>query len=161
MILNEWAIRWGIPYAALEDLRRRMALDPAPPAPSARGKSEAWVQSVLRLEASRQGARLWRNNVGALPDPRGVPVRFGLANESAAANERIKSADLIGIRPILIQPQHCGSTFGLFVSRECKAPGWRYTGEGREPAQLAWANLVNALGGDAGFATGGALFRGN
>jgi hypothetical protein len=118
------------------------------------GKSEAWAQSAVRLEASEKGVKLFRNNVGVLEDKTGRPVRYGLGNDSPKMNEVIKSADLIGIRGVLIQPHHIGHVFGQFVSREIKAPNWQYTGGGREPAQLAWANLINANGGDAAFATG-------
>jgi len=118
------------------------------------GKSEAWAQSAIRLEASRKGLYLFRNNVGALEDRSGRLVRYGLANDTKQMNETLKSGDLIGWRPVLIQPQHVGHTVAQFVSREVKAPGWQYTGAARESAQLAWANLVNSRGGDAAFATG-------
>ena len=156
MNLHEWAARWNIPLECLRDLQTTLGtytppLDPAEPAA---GKSEAWVQSVVRLEASRKGVKLFRNNVGALKDDRGRLVRYGLGNDTAAMNDVIKSADLIGWRPVLIEPWHVGHTIARFTSREIKAPGWQYTGTGREPAQLAWANLVNASGGDASFVTG-------
>lgn len=118
------------------------------------GKSEAWVQSAVRLEASQKGIKLFRNNVGALKDERGRLVRYGLGNDSMQMNEVLKSADLIGIKPLLIQPHHVGHVFGQFVSREVKTPGWQYTGTGREAAQMAWCNLINSCGGDAAFATG-------
>jgi hypothetical protein len=41
-----------------------------------------------------------------------------------------------------------------FVSRECKRPGWSYKGDAHEEAQLKWAQVVNADGGDAAFTTG-------
>jgi hypothetical protein len=154
MNLHAWAIRWGVGQAALEDLRREMGQEPPPAPPAAKGRSEAWAQSAVRLEASQKGLRLWRNNTGALLDARGVPVRYGLANDSAAVNARLKSADLIGIRPVVVGPEHLGRTLGVFLSREMKAPGWRYTGTPHEQAQLAWAELITSLGGDAGFATG-------
>lgn len=115
--------------------------------------TESGVSSDIRLEASQKGGRLWRNNVGALATPAGQFIRFGLANDSAQLNRAIKSADLIGIRPILITTEHIGLTIGQFVSREVKHPGWKYTGTERELAQLAWAELINSLGGDACFAT--------
>ena len=127
---------------------------PLPAEAPGAGKSEAWAQSVVRLEASEKGVKLFRNNVGVLEDKTGRPVRYGLGNDSAKMNEVIKSGDLIGIRPLVILPHHVGHTFGQFVSREVKSPGWQYTGQGRETAQLAWCNLVNSCGGDAAFATG-------
>lgn len=116
--------------------------------------SEATAQNLVRLAASRAGCRLWRNNVGAGYLTDGTFVRFGLANESAAVNKHIKSADLVGIRPVLITPDHVGQTIGQFLSREVKRPGWRYAGTAHERAQLAWAELVRSLGGDAAFTTG-------
>lgn len=157
-ILYQWAITHGIPHAALQDLQCRLGLLALPelaPPPVAPGKTEAYSQSVIRLEASRKGIRLWRNNVGALiPEGATRPVRYGLANDSAAVNAILKSADLIGIRPVRIEPAHVGLVLGQFVSREAKAPGWHYTGTEREEAQAAWMHLVNSMGGDAAIATG-------
>lgn len=116
--------------------------------------SEAAVQQQIRITASQRGWRLWRNNVGVLRDERGVPVRYGLANESAAVNATIKSADLIGIRPVLITQDMVGTVIGQFVSVECKREGWHYTGTKREVAQQRWAEMVRALGGHACFSTG-------
>lgn len=156
MILSEWALRWGIPYAAMADLQAHvLGLDGGPPpAPGAPQRSEAYAQSEVRIEASQRGCRLWRNNVGAGYGEDGSFMRWGLANDSAQVNAKIKSADLIGIRPRVIQPEDVGKLVGQFLSREMKPPGWRYTGTPREVAQLNWANLINGLGGDAGFATG-------
>ena len=150
--LHDWARKWGLSVECLRDLQitlgtytPSLALD----APGV-GKSEAWAQSALRIEASRKGVKLFRNNVGALADKTGRFVRYGLANDSAAQNEILKSGDLIGLRPTLI----AGHVYGIFVSREMKAPGWQYTGTDREVAQLNWINLINSCGGDAAFATG-------
>src|SRR5438034_502134 len=115
--------------------------------------SEAGVLSDIRLEASEKGARLWRNNVGATYTPTGQFIRYGLANDSALLNKTIKSADLIGIRPVIITPQHVGSIIGQFISREIKKPGWRYSHTEREQAQSNWAELIISLGGDACFVT--------
>jgi hypothetical protein len=155
MNLVTWALKWGVSAAALADLHREMGLDGAGSIPEGvRGKSEAAAQAAVRLEAAQKGVRVWRNNVGALTDDRGVPVRYGLANDSAAMNKVIKSADLIGIRPVLITPAHVGQMIGQFVSREMKAPGWKYTGTDREQAQHRWALLVASVGGDASFCCG-------
>jgi hypothetical protein len=152
--LETWAIQWGVPFAALADLRARLRLNGADYMPEHAGASEAAVQAVVRLEASRKGVLLWRNNVGALKDERGVPVRYGLANTTAAENKILKSGDLIGVRPVLIGPQHVGHTIGQFVSREVKEKGWSYSATPREEAQLAWAQLILSAGGDASFCSG-------
>jgi hypothetical protein len=154
--LDTWARDWGVPAAALADLRHRIGLDAPPPQEQgARGLSEAAVQANVRLEASRKGLRVFRNNVGVLEDRRGVPVRYGLANDSKTVNTSLKSGDLIGLRPVVITPAHVGQTIGQFVSRECKRADWRHRpADEHEQAQLRWALLVLSLGGDAAFATG-------
>lgn len=127
---------------------------PPPVPPDPRDRTEGWAQASIRLEAPRKGVRLFRNNVGVLQDKTGRPVRYGLANDSAALNKKIKSADLIGWRRVVITPAHVGTVIAQFVSREAKEPGWTFSGTEREQAQAAWAHLVLADGGDAAFATG-------
>jgi hypothetical protein len=116
------------------------------------------LQADVRYEAAKHGVSLWRNNVGALVDERGVPVRYGLANDSAALNKRVKSGDLIGIRPVTIEQRHVGRVLGQFVSREVKAANWSWSGNDRELAQLRWAELIVSLGGDAAFVNGPGSF---
>lgn len=145
---------WNVPPEAVADLRRSMGTDGNVGDTRQAAYGEAGVQSIVRAEASRKGSRLWRNNVGALEDKTGRFVRYGLANDSTRVNEQIKSADLIGIKPVLIGPQHIGHTVGQFISREIKAPGWKFSGDAREAAQQRWAHVVLSFGGDAGFATG-------
>lgn len=160
--LQGWAARWAIPAPCMADLLQCMGVGvtpPEPPTPAPPNATEAWSQSMVRLEAPRYGVWLGRNNVGALLDKRGVPVRYGLANESKQMNEVMKSGDLIGIRAVLIQPWHVGTTIGQFVSRECKRPGWTYRGDAHETAQANWAALVTKYGGDAKFATGEGSFN--
>lgn len=154
MIFAAWAAKWRVPPAAIAELQTSvLGLDGTPGAVT--GKSEAAVQSQVRLEASRKGGRLWRNNVGSFQDPdTGAWVRFGLCNDSKALNAKVKSADLIGLRPVTVTPAHVGLVIGQFVSREVKAAGWAYRGTDREVAQLNWATLIGTLGGDASFATG-------
>lgn len=155
MTLNEWAIKWGIQYAAVEDLRKQLTAAYTTPAMSrANDSSETANQILVRLEASRQGAVLWRNNVGAMVLDNGSFIRYGLANDSAEMNKRIKSSDLIGIRPVIIMHHHIGSTIGQFVAREIKPGNWNYSGNDRERAQLKFLELVMSLGGDAAFAKG-------
>lgn len=164
MFLDEWARAWGIPSAALLDLRMRMgiAATSAMPAPEVTGNggSESRQQSLIRIDAAENGVWLTRNNVGALLDERGIPVRYGLANESKAQNQAVKSADLIGIRSILIGPQHMGTVIGQLASVECKKEGWVYNPrDPHEVAQLAWCNFVLSKGGFATFATGPGSFN--
>ena len=111
--------------------------------------AESSVQAEIRLRTSQAGWRLWRNNVGVLTDERGVPVRYGLANDSKAVNAHLKSGDLIGIRPVVITQDMVGMTIGQFVSIEVKAPGYKPGNTAREKAQRAWAALVTTLGGFA------------
>lgn len=157
MSLHAWAQQWGIPWPAVVDLQRRFGMEGTPTpltAGNVRLLNEDAVQNIVRLEAARKGVFVWRNNVGVLPREDGVPVRFGLANDSKAVNERVKSADLIGIRPRTVTHDMIGHTLGQFVSREIKAPNWHYSGTPREEAQLRWLHIVQAAGGDAAFATG-------
>ena len=154
-MLIQWAAQWGIPSVAVEDLKRRMGLFGTDPEHSRGATSEAAVQNIIRLEASRVGGRLWRNNVGVAMDERGIPIRYGLCNDSKALNTQVKSSDLIGILPIVVTGAMVGQKVGIFLAREVKAPGWAYTGTAREQAQLKFLNIVAGLGGDACFAAGG------
>lgn len=152
--IHQWAQKWAIPYAAVEDLQRAMGTRDDEATGGEGGSSEAAVQNRLRVEASRRGGILWRNNNGATMDNEGNFIRYGLANDSAQLNKRLKSSDLIGIRPVSIEPHHVGTIMGQFWAREVKPEGWRYSATPRELAQLRYIELVTALGGDAAFSTG-------
>lgn len=116
---------------------------------------ETEIQNNIRLAASKAGWRLFRNNVGAGKLENGNYIRWGLANDSGKVNEHIKSGDLIGIRPVLITQDMVGSVIGQFVSREVKAPGWKYNPNNpRDVAQSRWAEMILLLGGDAKITTG-------
>lgn len=158
MMLDEWAKHWGVSDAALSDLKSRIGTETLINVPEIISAdplgSESRQQALVRLEAARVGVRLFRNNVGAIKDERGVPVRYGLANDSKALNEVLKSADLIGWTPTRIEAHHVGTTLAVFTSVEMKHQGWQYRGDAHEKAQLAWLNLVLAGGGRALFATG-------
>ena len=104
--------------------------------------SETSVQAACRAEAARQNCYLWRNNSGVLYDSRGVPVRFGLGNDSKKINDVFKSSDLIGL-----------TASGRFVAIECKAPGWVAPRNQRERAQLAFLEAVHRSNGIAAFVT--------
>lgn len=151
--MQQWAADWGISPTAIADLARRFV--PKEIRPS--GGSEAAAQVDVRLEASRLGKRLFRNNVGAY-DARFPPspgTRWGLANETKAMNERLKSSDLIGIEPVLILQSHVGQVIGRFVAREIKVPGWTYNpNDDHQAGQLRFMQLISGYGGNACFATG-------
>lgn len=151
MSLAEWAYRWNVPPQAMHELCDMMIYTPEG---ETRPKSEARVQSEVRLEAPREGVYLFRNNVGAGKLQNGQFVRWGLANDSQKLNEHIKSADLIGIRKRLVTPDMVGSHIGQFVSRETKHQEWKFSGTLEEHSQLKWATLINAQGGDAKIVTG-------
>jgi 3-phosphoglycerate kinase len=125
-----------------------LRVDPNTPA------SESRVQSLIRMEAAQKGLRLWRNNVGVLLDEHGRPVRYGLANDSKALNEVLKSADLIGWETRLITPEMVGTVVAVFLSVETKREDWSAAADKSErfKAQQAWADMVNAAGGRALFA---------
>lgn len=149
--MQEWAKRHGVSPAALQELLTIIGVNTV----GTSELSEAAIQTNIRLEASRKGIRLWRNNVGVMHDAdAGIYVRYGLANESSQMNAVVKSGDLIGIRPVVITQGHVGTTIGQFMSREVKHGKWRYTGTPREVAQLNWINIVNVMGGDASFTNG-------
>lgn len=112
---------------------------------------EAAIIAKIRLNASKNGWHLWRNNVGATYTKSGDFIRFGLANDSKALNSRLKSSDLIGIKPLKITHEMVGKTLGVFVAREIKHGKWKYVGTQHEEAQLNFINLINSLGGDAKF----------
>lgn len=86
--------------------------------------SEADVMRLIQMEASKIGARLWRNNVGTAETKNGSFIRFGLC---------VGSSDLIGIYK------------GRFLAIEVKAKGKKPTEE-----QTNFVNFVNKFGGIAG-----------
>lgn len=119
--------------------------------------SEGGNQSRIREHYDALGARLWRLNTGALVDQTGRLVRFGLANDSRALNEQIKAGDLIGWYPRLITPEMVGDVVAQFLSVEVKKDGWTFPRPTNKKefahcsAQLRWAKMVRAEGGEAGF----------
>lgn len=157
--LHQWAIRHHVGMDAVQDLLALMGCvdlgSLAPDTSNPKPGSEAAVQAELRLNAGKMGGRLWRNNRGAGYMQDGSFIRWGLANDSKAMNDVLKSHDLIGIKPVLIKQYHVGTTIGQFWSREAKPTNWRYTGTEHERAQKAWCDLIVSLGGDASFANRG------
>ena len=102
--------------------------------------AETTLQQRIRLAlGTHPQARLFRNQVGQLPDPKtGRPVQFGLAKGSA---------DLIGWRTVTVTPDMVGRRLAVFTSIEVKTATGRLT-----PAQHAWLGAVRSAGGIAGVA---------
>lgn len=102
--------------------------------------AETDLQQRIRLAlGTLPHARLFRNQVGQLPDPRsGRPVQFGLARGSA---------DLIGWRSITITPGMVGQRVAVFTSIEVKTEAGRLT-----PQQRSWLQAVHNAGGISGVA---------
>jgi hypothetical protein len=102
--------------------------------------AETTLQQQIRLAVgTRSDLRLFRNQVGSLPDPRtGRLVTFGLARGSA---------DLIGWRTVTITPDMVGQRIAVFTSIEVKTPTGRVRSE-----QQAWLACVQESGGIAGVA---------
>jgi hypothetical protein len=101
---------------------------------------ETDLQQRIRLAlGTHPDARLFRNQVGSLPDPRtGRLVTFGLARGSA---------DLIGWRTLVVTPEMVGQRIAVFTSLEVKTPSGRLS-----PAQTHWLHAVRSAGGIAGVA---------
>jgi hypothetical protein len=102
--------------------------------------AETTLQQQIRLAVgSNPDARLFRNQVGSLPDPRtGRLVTFGLARGSAV---------LIGWRTVTITQAMVGTRLAIFTSIEVKTPTGRI-----RPEQQAWLAVVQGAGGIAGIA---------
>lgn len=104
----------------------------------------------IRLEAAKRGIFLWRNNVGACKTEDGRFIRFGLANDSEKVNDVLKSADLIGIRPLIITQEMVGKKIGVFTSVEVKKYAHELTAKsGRIVGQKNWKDLIARNGGVA------------
>ena len=99
--------------------------------------AETTLQQQIRLAVGiNPETRLFRNQVGSLPDPRtGRLVTFGLARGSA---------DLIGWRTITVTQAMVGTRLAIFTSIEVKTPTGRI-----RPEQQAWLEAVQQAGGIA------------
>ena len=102
--------------------------------------AETTLQQQIRLAlGTNPETRIFRNQVGSLPDPRtGRLVTFGLARGSA---------DLIGWRTVTITQAMVGSRIAVFCSIEVKTPTGRVSS-----IQQAWLEAVTHAGGLAGIA---------
>jgi hypothetical protein len=162
---TEWSIKH--PQAALE-LQAIQLVGVYPPTDHSTGHSEDWAQANIRMAAAKRGALLWRNNVGATKtkevhvcpacrfkfEVARPPIRWGLCNDSAKLNAKLKSSDLIGCVPRVILSEDVGKTLGQFAAVEAKKPDWRWKGDKHEQAQASYGSLVQSKGGLFAFSTG-------
>jgi hypothetical protein len=95
--------------------------------PSQTYKNETDLLQACRIEASKLGATVFRNNTGKLQDKTGRWVDFGLC---------VGSSDLIGWHE------------GKFLAIEVKMPGKKPTSQ-----QLNFIDAVNHAGGLGGWVT--------
>jgi len=100
--------------------------------------TETDIQNAIRIEATRKGCRLFRNNVGVLKDAKGHRVAYGLCPGSS---------DLIGWTPRTITADDVGRTVAVFTAIEVKRPGQRM-----QPHQARFVEQVQQHGGIAGMA---------
>ena len=101
---------------------------------------EQQLQNEIRLAlGSLPDVRLFRNNVGALKDPRGQLVTYGLCTGSS---------DLIGLRRVTVTPDMVGQQLAVFTALEVKRPGQTPT-----EAQGKFLGMVHGMGGLSGVVT--------
>lgn len=153
MNLLQWAAKWHVSPEALRDL-----CDTAVYTDTNTEQPEGEVSNAVRLGAARSGRLLWRNNRGAGKMASGSFVRYGLANDSKALGDAVKSADLIGIEPTLVTPAMVGTILGVFLSVEAKRHGWKPSGSLEDCAQVQWAKIVEAKGGKSIITNNGDIF---
>lgn len=119
--------------------------------------NETRLYTPICIAASKEGHRLFRNNVGTglqFVDrpPKGweppkwlKPFTYGLPSGSG---------DLVGWTRVVVTPDMVGQTLAVFASVEVKDEHWRSTPSfersDRGMAQAAWARAVEGAGGRSG-----------
>ena len=152
LVVDQWAQRWGIPAQAVAELKESLTYQ-APLGRDPRAVTEADVQALCQIEASKFNSFLMRNNNGAWTDhENNRTIRYGLGNDSKRINDKRKSSDLIGITSVIVEQHHVGRVFGIFTAAEIKKPGWhQIPSDKRAEAQDTFHKFVRAYGGLAGF----------
>lgn len=101
-------------------------------------EKETDILAKCRLMLSALGAIGWRNNVGALKDKKGRPVRYGLCKGSS---------DWIGFYPVKITQDMVGKVIAVFTAIECKADKGIVS-----PEQKNFLDVIRKHGGISGIA---------
>jgi hypothetical protein len=100
--------------------------------------NEQTIQQNIRLALSKTGARIFRNNTGAIKDAQGRLVRFGLCKGSS---------DLIGWTPVTITADMVGKKIAIFTAIEVKT----FTGRATDD-QINFLHRLAQDGGIGGIA---------
>jgi len=101
------------------------------------------ILQQTRLEASRIGCRLFRNNRGLFFTMDGRKTRAGLEAEGAS--------DLVGFAPVVITPDMVGKTVAVLLCVETKKSSWKKPTTEHEREQENFINFINKNGGIAFF----------
>jgi len=130
--------------------------------------TEAPVQANTRMEASRIGARLFRNNRGmfytvdAVKKLIGLVIKGDLAGARAmsgkqrivrAGLEADGSSDLVGDFPVTITQEMVGMTLAVALYAEVKEPNWKKPTDEHERVQLNFITQASNRGALAFFIT--------
>lgn len=100
---------------------------------------ESDVSRLIQLELSKIGARLFRNNSGALQNKHGNWVHYGVASPGGS--------DLIGWAPVIITEDMIGQHVAVFFAVEIKSENGIASKE-----QKQFIKVVKEAGGIAGIA---------
>lgn len=161
MNFSDWLERWApyMPTQALDELNAIHRPHDVKRENGAEGSENANASDIVLYSSKVFGAPLWRNNCGAdtVVDPKRPNdpprhIRYGLGNTSTKINRAWKSADYIGIRPLMITTAMVGLCIGQFVAAETKRTGWHLTrGDKHGQAQNNFLTAVQRFGGCASF----------
>ena len=110
----------------------------------------------VRLEANKQGCRLYKNNTGVAFDKYNRPVFFGLGNEGKKNKDSDRTPDWVGWHNVVITPDMVGKTLPVFLAIDAKKLGFKhkevYSKNTREYGQNKFFQKVINFNGIAGFA---------
>lgn len=121
--------------------------------------TEKNLQTLIQIEASKDGIVTFRNNVGMgwqgqskrITKPTTVTLQAGdvLIRNARPLHAGLTkgSSDLIGWKTVTIEPEHVGKEFAIFTALEVKTKTGRATKE-----QVNFINQVSKAGGFAGIA---------
>lgn len=101
--------------------------------------NEATILNLVRLTASRLGAVLFRNNIGAVRTSDGRHIKYGVCNPGGS--------DLIGFKKIKITQDMVGKDIAVFTAIEVKSQDGIVSKD-----QKNFIDVVSKAGGISGVA---------